>query len=93
MDEPASVVTVYTRENCHLCADALETVRAVAASIPAEIEIREVDVDTDPDLAADYGERVPYVFIDGRPRYKYRVDGSDLRRQLTRETDRSDPVR
>jgi len=79
----ATTVTVYTRENCHLCADALATVRAVAASVPEAVEINEVDVDTDPELAATYGERVPYILVDGHPRFKYRVDEAELRQQLT----------
>ena len=83
----ATSVTVYSREDCHLCADALETVREVAASIPHPVELHEVDVDGDPELAATYGERVPYVLIDGHPRFKYRVDEAELRRRLTGRTD------
>jgi glutaredoxin len=81
----AATVTVYTRENCHLCTDALATVREVAASVPGSIEISEVDIDTDPELAAAYGERVPYVLVDGQPQFKYRVDETELRQRLTEE--------
>lgn len=83
MSESTTTVTVYTRENCHLCADALATVREVAASVPIDVAINEVDVDTDPELAATYGERVPYVLVNGHPRFKYRVDETELRRRLT----------
>jgi glutaredoxin len=75
-------VTIYSREQCHLCEEALETVEAVAASVEATVEIEEVDVDADPDLAAEYGDRVPYVFVDGRPAFKFRVDESELRSRL-----------
>jgi glutaredoxin len=78
----AHEVTVYSREQCHLCEEALETVEAVAASVEATVEIEEVDVDADPDLAAEYGDRVPYVFVDGRPAFKFRVDESELRSRL-----------
>jgi glutaredoxin len=78
-----TTITVYTREQCHLCADAIETIERVADSVPTEVEIREIDVDADPELAAEYGERVPYVLLDDRPQFKYRVDEGELRRQLT----------
>lgn len=78
-----TTITVYTREQCHLCADAIETIEQVADSVPTEVEIREIDVDADPELAAEYGERVPYVLLDDRPQFKYRVDEGELRRQLT----------
>ncbi|RMB12806.1 glutaredoxin family protein [Haloplanus aerogenes] len=80
--EPAHVV-VYTREGCHLCDDAIETIERVADSVSRSVEIETVDVDTDPDLRERYGERVPYVTVDGRPKFKYRVDADDLRATLT----------
>jgi len=79
----AHEVTIYGREQCHLCDEALDTVERVAATVEASVEITEVDVDDDPELAAEYGERVPYVFVDGRPKFKYRVSESELRSLLT----------
>jgi glutaredoxin len=79
----ATTITVYTREQCHLCADAIETIERVVDSVPTAVEIHEIDVDTDPELAVEYGERVPYVLVDNRPQFKYRVDEGELRRQLT----------
>ena len=81
----AHEVTIYSREQCHLCDEAVETVERVAATVEATVEIEEVDVDDDPELAAEYGERVPYVFVDGRPAFKYRVSESELRTRLTAE--------
>ena len=75
-------VTVYTREECHLCEDAKATIEAVADSIPQSVEIEEVDVDDDESLREEYGDRVPYVLVDGRPAFKYRVDERELRRKL-----------
>jgi len=80
--EPAQVV-VYTRENCHLCDDAIETIERVADSVSRPVDVETVDVDADPDLRDRYGERVPYVTVDGRPAFKYRVDADDLRATLT----------
>jgi len=78
-------VTVYSRENCHLCEEAMTTIEAVAAEVSAEVTVAEVDVDEDPDLREEYGERVPYVFVDGKPAFKYRVDAAELRSRLDDE--------
>ncbi|MBC7290913.1 MAG: glutaredoxin family protein, partial [Actinotalea sp.] len=53
-DAPAGArVVLYGRAGCHLCDDA----RAVLADVvPADVGWAEVDVDTDPDLQARYGE-------------------------------------
>jgi glutaredoxin len=79
----STTVTVYTREQCHLCADAIETIERVADSVPTDVEIRETDVDMDQELEAAYGDRVPYVLVDDCPRFKYRVDEAELRQYLT----------
>jgi glutaredoxin len=75
-------VTVYSREECHLCDEALETVREVAAAVDADVTVEVVDVDADPDLRERYGDRVPYVLVDGDPAAKVRVDPADLRARL-----------
>ncbi|RXK47227.1 glutaredoxin family protein [Halorientalis pallida] len=75
-------VTVYSRENCHLCDEALATIEAVAEEVAVAVEIEEIDVDDDPDLREEYGERVPYVLVDGTPKFKFRVDEAELRRTL-----------
>ncbi|WP_135536992.1 glutaredoxin family protein [Halostella pelagica] len=79
----ASTVTVYTRENCHLCEEALTTVRSVAESVPRTVTIDVVNVDERADLREEYGDRVPYVLVDGTPKFKYRVDESELRGVLS----------
>jgi len=76
-------VRIYSRENCHLCEEAKATVESVAAELDRPVTIEEIDVDTDEKLRAEYGERVPYVFVDGWPAFKYRVEEDELRRQLT----------
>jgi glutaredoxin len=72
------IVTVYTREGCHLCEEAIDTIRRVADSSRTGIFLDVIDVDTDPELRAEYDERVPYVLVDGRPQFKYRVDEAEL---------------
>jgi len=75
-------VTVYGREHCHLCDEAVETLEDAAAAVDVPVAISEVDVDADPDLREEYGDRVPYVLVDDRPAFKFRVDPDDARRRL-----------
>ncbi|AJF25245.1 glutaredoxin family protein [Haloarcula sp. KBTZ06] len=75
-------VTVYTREDCHLCEEAIETIERVADDEGVAIELDLIDVDEDPDLRDEYGERVPYVFVDGSPAFKYHVVEGELREKL-----------
>jgi len=75
-------VTVYTREDCSLCEVARETIEEVAEGLDVAIDLETVDVDEDPELAEEYGERVPYVLVDGHPAFKYEVDERELRLKL-----------
>ncbi|GAA0514483.1 Glutaredoxin [Halorubrum aquaticum] len=75
-------VTIYTREDCDLCVVARETVERVAADLAVDVDLETVDVDADRELAEEYGERVPYVFVDGTPAFKYEVDERELRLKL-----------
>jgi glutaredoxin len=54
-------VVVYTRNGCGLCRQAEQLVAREAA----RAEVRHVDVDTDEELVAAYGVRVPVVTVDG----------------------------
>lgn len=83
MGDPV-IVTVYSREDCHLCEEAIGTIERVASEAERRVEISEIDVDADPELAATYGERVPYVLVDDRPAFKFRVDSEELERRLRR---------
>jgi glutaredoxin len=48
-----------TRENCHLCDDAREVLKAITDDIG--LQVKEVDVDSDEELTKLYGLRVPVV--------------------------------
>jgi glutaredoxin len=76
-------VTLYTREDCSLCVVARETIESVSADLDGvRVDLDVVDVDTDPDLVDEYGERVPYVLVDGNPAFKYEIEERDLRLKL-----------
>jgi glutaredoxin len=78
-----STITVYTRNDCHLCEDALTTIHWVRDSVSTDVALKTVNVDEDPELREKYGDRVPYVLVDDRPAFKYRVDATALRELLS----------
>lgn len=75
-------VTLYTKAGCHLCEDAHEVLMTVREEKPFAFE--EVDITTDETLMATYGELIPVVLIDGRERFRYRINEKRLRRELSR---------
>jgi len=78
MAEPR--LRLLTRQGCHLC----ETAATELARIGAEagLEPEAVDVDADPELQAEFGDRVPVVLLDGREHSYFSVDVPRLRRDL-----------
>ena len=72
----AAEATIYTRQGCHLCDDAYEILAQHGLSIKL------VDIDTDPALVDRFDECVPVVEIDGRVRFRGRVEPLLLRRLL-----------
>ena len=69
-------VVLVTRQACHLCDQALETLRALGF----EPELRSVDAD--PELYRLYDWRVPVVLADGRLVAEGRIDKDVLRNAL-----------
>ncbi len=69
-------VVLYTRQGCHLCDDALTMLERHG------IRPQCIDVDADPQLRARFNECVPVVEIDGKIRFRGRVDEVLLRRLL-----------
>jgi len=72
-------VVVYTRANCHLCDDAVSVLKRYSADLPP---IETVDVDSDPALAQRFGNCVPVVEIDGKVRFRGRVNTGLLQRLI-----------
>ncbi|WP_084495751.1 glutaredoxin family protein [Nocardia shimofusensis] len=82
----AHTVTLLTRAGCHMCVTALAQLREICADF--DIEPSTVDVDevaaTDPELRAEYGDRLPVVLLDGREHSYFDVDEPRLRADLGR---------
>ena len=75
-------VLVLTRQECHLCEQAIEVVAAVCAESGDSYATRVVD--TDPDLVRQYTDQVPVTFVDGEQHDFWRVDPVRLRAALAR---------
>ena len=69
---------IYSRPGCHLCDE------AKAVLVRHGLDPREVNIDADPDLRAKYTACVPVVVIDGKERFRGRVDELLLTRLLRR---------
>ena len=75
-----TVVTVYSRKNCHLCDVAVESLESVQAELDFTIE--KIYIDGDNDLTSKYGEEVPVIHIDGLHHDIFRVDLERFRSSL-----------
>ena len=69
-------IVVYTRAGCHLCDEAI----ALLARFGLPFE--SVDIDSNRQLRAQYDQCVPVVVIDGKERFRGRIDELLLRRLL-----------
>jgi glutaredoxin len=82
-----AVVTVLTRRECPMCETAVEAVRRICGEL--RVSWRPSDVDADPELRAEYGDRVPVILIDGREHGYWAVEEPRFRAALARRlTDR-----
>lgn len=75
-------VVMYTRQGCHLCEQAWHQLEQ--AQPHYGFTLRQVDVEDDPELVRDYGECVPVVTIDGKVRFRGRINRVLLERLLSR---------
>ncbi len=64
--------TLYSREYCHLCHEMVDAL--VSAQKIRHFEFNVVDVDTDPELEARLGARVPLLMEGDREIFHYYFD-------------------
>jgi glutaredoxin len=66
------LVTIYSRNECHLCEEALKVLQDLKNDL--QFEIVEIFIDGNEDLEKQYGEQVPVTLIDGIHHDYWRVD-------------------
>ena len=76
-------LVVLSRESCGLCAQMLEELAALERrqDIP---EVKVLDVDSDADLARQYGLKVPVLLLDGSVICHYTLNSNELLRLVGR---------
>lgn len=73
-------VTLVTRVGCHACEVAEEHIARICGELGVPWRTR--DVDADPALRAEFGDRVPVILIDGREHGFWKVEEQRLRAAL-----------
>jgi glutaredoxin len=76
-------VVLFTRKGCHLC-DAARA-QLDKAQRRHGFALTQVDVDTDAELLAQYGTCVPVVQINGKVRFRGRINEVLFRRLIEAE--------
>jgi len=75
-----AVLTLYSRQYCHLCHDMLAVLESLRGEFDFAIEV--IDVDSDPALEEKYNELVPVLEADGRELCHYFLDVAKVREYL-----------
>ncbi len=78
------LVEIYSKPDCHLCEEAKATL--VKLQRRHGFQLREVNIAHDPALLAEYGARIPLIYVDGHLVCKYFVDEAAVVKKLRRLT-------
>ena len=57
--DQARKLIVYGREECHLCQEMILALRNLQVQVSFDFQV--VDIDSDPELAACYGDKIPVL--------------------------------
>jgi glutaredoxin len=57
------VITVYSKEGCHLCEDAIAGLQAMRGQL--EFQIEELDITSEDSLHRAYFDRIPVISLEG----------------------------
>lgn len=75
-------VSIYSRNNCHLCELALETLQQLQGEFDFRIE--KILIDNDAELEKKYGEQVPVILINDVMHDFFRVDPERFKNSISR---------
>ena len=77
------LVTVYSRNGCHLCDVALSDIEKFKNEFDFTIE--KILIDGNLELEKIYGEEVPVILINGKPHDFFRIDEDRFRYAMQKE--------
>ncbi|MFJ6670912.1 glutaredoxin family protein [Actinosynnema sp. NPDC091369] len=73
-------VTLMSRVDCHACEQAKADLERICGELGVPWDVR--DVDSDRELRAEYGDRVPVILVDGEEHGYWSVEEDRLRAAL-----------
>lgn len=76
-----TLVTVYVRDGCHLCEEAVDEIVAIHGE-GRSFDLVEVDIESDEGLLRRMLERIPVVEVDGVVFSELALDADGLRARL-----------
>ncbi|MGD1058370.1 MAG: glutaredoxin family protein [Solirubrobacteraceae bacterium] len=79
-----ATITVYSKPDCHLCADAMSTLRRLQQELG--FSLQELDITAEEALHRAYFERIPVIALDGVELCEYFVDEALVRERLESRT-------
>lgn len=79
----AHELLIYTKTGCHLCEEMKAILEHVRSDVP--FELNEVDVTSDPELEARFGQEIPVLFVNGRKAFKFRTTERKVRLRLRQD--------
>jgi glutaredoxin len=75
-----TLLTVYTSPDCHLCVEAVSTLRGLQREL--KFDLQELDITSDEALHRAYFERIPVIALNGEELFDYFVDEAVVRERL-----------
>jgi glutaredoxin len=79
--ETKARVVLYSRPGCHLC---VEMKRELARAGCADLySLEEIDIESDPDILAQYRYEIPVLCIDGVEAFRHRLRADEFKARLT----------
>jgi glutaredoxin len=75
-----SVVTVYSKPDCHLCEEAIEALERLQLEL--DFELQELDITAEEELHRAYFERIPVIALDGDELCEYFLQEDLVRERL-----------
>lgn len=78
-------ITLLTRDGCSACVAARADLTRICGEFSVEYDVVDVDAAAnagDPELRAEYGDRLPVVLLDGQEHSYWEVDEPRLRADL-----------
>jgi glutaredoxin len=77
---PQTVITLYSRQGCHLCDQAKQSIIELQKEF--DFNLDEVDIDQNDELTELYGLMIPVVFINGKEAGFGQINKMDISNRL-----------